>query len=59
MYCKYHNSWNHSTNSCWSFTNIIQDRINKEILKFLEKKEVMSIQYTHYIPSLLVVFNQF
>ena len=35
VYYKYHNSWNHSTNSCWSFKNIIQDMINKEILKFL------------------------
>ena len=25
VYYKYHNSWNHSTNACWSFRNIIQD----------------------------------
>ena len=30
VYCKYHNSWNRGTNSCWSFKNIIQDKINKE-----------------------------
>ena len=35
VYYKYHNSWNHSTNACWSFSNII----NKETLKFLEKNE--------------------
>ena len=29
--------WNHGTNSCWSFRNIIEDRINKGILNFLEK----------------------
>ena len=23
VYCKYHNSWNHGTNSCWSLRNII------------------------------------
>ena len=23
VYCKYHNFWNHGTNSCWSFRNII------------------------------------
>ena len=23
VYCKYHNFWNHSTNTCWSFKNII------------------------------------
>ena len=34
-------TWNHSTNACWSFRNIIQDWINKRILKFLEKNEVM------------------
>ena len=22
-YCKYHNSWNHTTNSCWGFRNAI------------------------------------
>ena len=52
IYCKYHNFWNHSTNSCWSFMNVIQDRVNKEVtvhflrvkevaVKFLGEKEVM------------------
>ena len=39
----YHNSWNHGTNSFWSFKNIIQDKINKGILKFLGKKEAMVV----------------
>ena len=43
VYCKYHNSWNHNTNACWSFRNIIQNLINKGILKFPEKKDVMVI----------------
>ena len=43
IYCKNHNSWNHNTNSCWSFKNVIQDKINKEVLKFPEKNEVMVI----------------
>ena len=43
VYCKYHNSWNHGTNSYWSFRNIIEDRINKGILKFPEKKEAMVV----------------
>ena len=42
-YCKYHYSYNHNTNSCWSFRNIVQDNINKGILKFLGKKKVMVI----------------
>ena len=42
-YCKYHNSWNHTTNACWGFRNVIQDRINKGILKFPDKKEAMTI----------------
>ena len=42
-YCKYHNSWNHTTNACWGFRNVIQDRINKGILKFPDKKETMAI----------------
>ena len=27
VYCKYHNSWNHSTSFCWSFRNVIQDMV--------------------------------
>ena len=23
VYCKYHNSWNHTTNACWGFRNVI------------------------------------
>ncbi|XP_073121819.1 uncharacterized protein [Henckelia pumila] len=42
-YCKYHNSFNHNTNSCWEFRNIIQDRITKGVLKFPEKNEIMPI----------------
>ena len=41
FYYKYHNSWNHITNSCWSFKNIIQDRVNKRVLKFLGDNKVM------------------
>ena len=43
VYCKYHNSENHGTNSCWSFKNIIQDMINKGILKFPKKKEAVVV----------------
>ena len=40
-YCKYHNSYNHNTNSCWSFRNVIYDKVNKEVtVKFLREKEV-------------------
>ena len=42
VYCKYHNSWNHSINYCWSFRNVIQDKVNKEVMvNFLGEKEVM------------------
>ena len=47
-YYKYHNSWNHTTNACWGFKNVIQDRINKGILKFPNKKEVMAIDEDHF-----------
>ena len=49
-YCKYHNSWNHNTNACWGFRNFIQDRINKGILKFLDKKETMTIDEDPFPP---------
>ena len=42
-YCKYHNSWNHTTDACWGFRNVIQDKINKEIFKFPDKKKAMAI----------------
>ena len=40
VYCKYHNSWNHTTNAYWGFRNFIQDMINKGILKFPNKKRL-------------------
>ncbi|XP_058217449.1 uncharacterized protein LOC131328528 [Rhododendron vialii] len=36
-YCKYHNSWSHSTNNCFVFRNDIQDKIDREEFKFPEK----------------------
>ena len=41
IYYKYYNSWNHNTNACWSFKNVVQDRVNKGIVKFLGEKEAM------------------
>ena len=42
VYYKYHNAWNHSTKSCWSFRSVIQDRVNKEVIvNFLGEKEVI------------------
>ncbi|KAH7860721.1 hypothetical protein Vadar_017172 [Vaccinium darrowii] len=35
-YCKYHNSWNHTTVNCIIFRNAIQDRIDKGDFKFPE-----------------------
>ncbi|OMO99378.1 reverse transcriptase [Corchorus capsularis] len=35
-YCKYHDSWRHSTNSCTVFRNIVQEKIERGILKFPE-----------------------
>ena len=47
---KYHNSWNHITNACWGFINFIQDKINKGILKFPNKKETMAIDEDPFPP---------
>ena len=49
-YYKYHNSWNHTTNACWGIRNITHDKINKGILKFLDKKEIMTIDEDHFLP---------
>ena len=41
VYCKYHNSWNHRTNFCWSFRNVIQDMVEKEVtIKFFGENKV-------------------
>ena len=53
-YYKYHNSQNHTTNACWGFRNVIQDRINKGILNFPDKKEVMVIDEDPFPPVALI-----
>ena len=51
-YCKYHNSWNHTTNACWGFRNVIHDMINKGIVfKFPDKKESMTIDEDPFLPA--------
>ena len=50
VYCKYHDSWNHTTNACWGLKNVIQDRINKGIFKFPQKKEAMAIDEDPFPP---------
>ncbi|XP_073025118.1 uncharacterized protein [Primulina eburnea] len=42
-YCKYHNSYNHATKSCWALENILQDIINKGVVKFPNKQESMAV----------------
>ncbi|XP_059629712.1 uncharacterized protein LOC132272617 [Cornus florida] len=42
-YCKFHNSWRHSTNNCVIFRNIMQNAIEDGRLKFPEKIEVMGV----------------
>ena len=49
-YYKYHNSWNHTTNVCWGLRNVIQNKINKGILKLPDKKETMVIDEDPFLP---------
>ncbi|CAL9019087.1 unnamed protein product [Prunus brigantina] len=37
QYCRWHNSWNHSTNSCVVFRDVIQEGITTRKLKLAEK----------------------
>ena len=37
-FCKLHSSWRHSTNNCIVFQNVIQESIDKGLLKFVEKQ---------------------
>ena len=53
-YYKYHNSYSHSTNACWVFKNVVQDRINKGVLKFPERKDSMLIKEDPFPPMAIV-----
>lgn len=56
-YCKYHNSYNHNTNLCWAFKNVLQERINKGVLKFPEKQEAMAIDEDPFPPVASINVN--
>lgn len=42
-FCKYHNSWKHTTNNCVIFRDMIQDLIDAGTLKFPEAKPAMKV----------------
>ena len=58
-YYNYHNSWNHTTNACWGFRNVIQVRTNKGILKYLDKKETMVIDEDPFRPVASIKITSF
>ncbi|MDD0193465.1 hypothetical protein PSY30_23450, partial [Shigella flexneri] len=39
VFCKFHNSWRHSTNNCVVFRDVVQDLIDQGKLKFPEKSK--------------------
>lgn len=53
-YYKYHNSWNHVTNSSWGFKSVVLYKINKGIIKFPKKKEVMVVEEDYFPPVSIV-----
>ncbi|GKV33998.1 hypothetical protein SLEP1_g42429 [Rubroshorea leprosula] len=56
-YCKFHNSWKHSTDNCLIFRNILQEKIDKGILKFPDKaKETMGVDADPF-PAVSVGVN--
>ncbi|CAL9000001.1 unnamed protein product [Prunus brigantina] len=42
QYCRWHNSWNHSTNSCVVFRDVIQEGITAGRLKLAEKSPTVT-----------------
>ncbi|CAL9004010.1 unnamed protein product [Prunus brigantina] len=40
QYCKWHNSWNHSTNSCVVFGDVIREEITTGKLKLARKAAI-------------------
>ncbi|GKV43324.1 hypothetical protein SLEP1_g50628 [Rubroshorea leprosula] len=56
-YCKFHNSWKHSTDNCLIFRNILQEKIDKGILKFPDKaKETIGVDADPF-PAMSVGVN--
>ncbi|GKV04390.1 hypothetical protein SLEP1_g16548 [Rubroshorea leprosula] len=56
-YCKFHNSWKHSTDNCLIFRNVLQEKIDKGILKFPDKaKETMGVDADPF-PTMSVGVN--
>ena len=50
-YCKWHNAFTHQTKDCVTFRNVIQDKIERGILKFPEKpKEQMKANIDPFPP---------
>ena len=50
-YCKWHNAFTHQTKDCVTFRNVIQDKIERRILKFPEKlKEQMKADINPFPP---------
>ena len=50
-YCKWHNAFTHQTKDCVTFRNVIQDKIERRILKFPEKlKEHMKADINPFPP---------
>ncbi|KZV51422.1 hypothetical protein F511_39681 [Dorcoceras hygrometricum] len=56
-YCKYHDSYNHTTKSCCAFKNMLQERINKGVLKFLEKQNSMAVDEDPFPPVASINMN--
>ncbi|KZV57405.1 hypothetical protein F511_35155 [Dorcoceras hygrometricum] len=56
-YCKYHDSYNHNTKSCLAFKNVMQERINKGVLKFPEKQDSMTIHEDPFPPVASINMN--
>ncbi|GKV42186.1 hypothetical protein SLEP1_g49623 [Rubroshorea leprosula] len=56
-YCKFHNSWKHSTDNRLIFRNVLQEKIDKGILKFPDKaKETMGVDADPF-PAVSVSVN--
>ncbi|XP_058202578.1 uncharacterized protein LOC131317013 [Rhododendron vialii] len=60
-YCKYHNSWSHTTNNCIIFRDDIQDKIEREEFRFEPKdKKAMGVDANPFPSGLstnMVSFN--
>ena len=49
-YCKWHRTYTHATKSCVTFRNVVQNKIDRNVLKFPESPQESMATDAHLFP---------